>query len=60
MLPGDRLLLASDGLMKHLTDKEIGEVVQRSGNIEAACRALIDITKQYGAQDNVTCLLLEA
>lgn len=60
LMPGDRLLLASDGLMKHVTDDEISATVQREGNIENGCRALIELTKQRGAHDNVTCLLVEA
>ncbi len=29
MMPGDRILLASDGLMKHLDDPEIGRIVPK-------------------------------
>ena len=60
MLPGDRLLLASDGLMKHLEDPEIGQIVRSYPVLDQACTALIEAVKQSGAQDNVTCLLVEA
>ena len=60
MLPGDRLLLASDGLMKHLDDPEIGRIVQSYQDISQACTTLIEAVKASGAQDNVTCLLIEA
>ena len=60
MLPGDRLLLASDGLMKHLEDPQIGQIVQSCPDIGQACATLIEAVKQSGAQDNVTCLLVEA
>ncbi|MGI4756761.1 MAG: PP2C family protein-serine/threonine phosphatase [Janthinobacterium lividum] len=60
VVAGDRILLASDGLMKHLTDPEIGDIVRRSSSIQIACTALIDTVKKLGAQDNVTCLLVEA
>lgn len=60
LLPGDRLLLASDGLMKHLSDEQIGTIVQTCTTVDEACATLIERTKQCGAQDNVTCLLVEA
>ncbi len=60
MLPGDRLLLASDGLMKHLADPEIGCILHDSGNIAEGCSALIAAVKRSGAEDNVTCLIVEA
>ena len=49
----------SDGLMKHLSDDEIRHVVNVSNSVEQACAALIHAVKQDGAQDNVTCLLIE-
>ncbi len=60
MMPGDRILLASDGLMKHLDDPEIGRIVQSCTDIAQACSTLIEAVKLSGAQDNVTCLLVEA
>ncbi len=59
LLPGDRVLLASDGLMKHLSDAEIAQIANRSGRVEDACAGLIAAVKQDGAQDNVTCVLVE-
>jgi serine/threonine protein phosphatase PrpC len=60
MLPGDRILLASDGLMKHIDDPEIGRIIQSCPDITQACATLIEAVKTAGAQDNVTCLLIEA
>ncbi len=59
LLNGDRVLLASDGLMKHLSDMEIARMVNASLTVESACAALIEAVKNDGAQDNVTCLLVE-
>ncbi len=59
MTAGDRLLLATDGLMKHMTDPEIAEMISTAGSIDAACALLINTVKARGALDNVTCLLLE-
>ncbi len=60
LMPGDRLLLASDGLMKHLTDAQIGQIVHDFPDIAQGCATLIEAVKHSGAQDNVTCLLIEA
>lgn len=57
--PGDRLLLASDGLMKHLHDEEIGRIARNADTVELACSRLIEAVKAFGAQDNVTCLLVQ-
>ncbi len=57
---GDRLLLASDGLMKHLEDEEIGRIVRHAATVDQACSRLIEAVKAFGAQDNVTCLLVQA
>ena len=59
LLSGDRLLLASDGLMRHLSDSEIAHTVWAAGEPERGCQDLIETTKQRGAGDNVTCLLIE-
>lgn len=58
--PGDRVLLASDGLMKHLSDAEIARIVHASPTVQNACERLIGAVKAFGASDNVTCLLVEA
>ncbi len=60
LLPGDRLLLASDGLMKHLDDEGIARIVHGSSTVQQACERLIEAVKTFGAQDNVTCLMIEA
>ncbi len=59
LIAGDRVLLASDGLMKHLSDAEIANLVNASPTVDIACAVLIDAVKKNGAQDNVTCLLVE-
>lgn len=59
LLPGDRLLLATDGLMRHVADSEIAALTGKCPDLEAACLGLIELAKQRGAKDNVTCLLLE-
>ncbi|MFB3812947.1 MAG: Stp1/IreP family PP2C-type Ser/Thr phosphatase [Terriglobales bacterium] len=56
--PGDMLLLASDGLMRHVPDDKILAIVTGTQHLREACDKLIEAAKQGGGTDNVTCLLL--
>lgn len=57
-LPGDILLLASDGLTKHVKDEAILAMVQEAPSLEAACDKLIQAAKEHGGDDNITCVLV--
>lgn len=57
-LPGDVLLLTSDGLTRNLHDDDILRIVASSRTLEQACTSLIQTAKDRTADDNVTCLLL--
>ena len=57
--PGTGVLLATDGLTRYLTAEEISSVLAAS-TFDAACANLIDLAKQRGGQDNITCILLLA
>jgi serine/threonine protein phosphatase PrpC len=57
-LPGDLLLMTSDGLTRHVKDEEILQVVQRASDLERACAELVETAKQRGGDDNITCLLV--
>lgn len=57
-LPGDLLLMTSDGLTRHVKDEEILAIVQRAADLEQACAELVEIAKQRGGDDNITCLLV--
>jgi protein phosphatase len=56
--PGDLLLMASDGLTRHVQDEEILEIVQAPDSLEQACGALIQTARDRGGDDNITCLLV--
>ncbi len=58
VLPGDILLLCSDGLTRHLPDESLLEVITRAASLEAACAALVQAAKDAGGDDNITCLLV--
>ncbi len=55
---GDRYLLCSDGLDKHLKDDEIAEIM-RGDDTESIARALVDLTLERGAVDNVSVCVVE-
>jgi len=55
---GDRFLLCSDGLDKHIKDPEI-ETLLQSGPPADVARRLVDITLERGAVDNVTVCVVE-
>ena len=58
MESGDRYMLCSDGLTKHIPDMEIQEIL-RNGNAEQTCRKLIDVTLSRGAGDNVSTVVVD-
>lgn len=56
--PGERLLLCSDGLVVTATDEEMYEAVGRGDTPEESLEHLLELSKQRGAPDNVTAVLL--
>jgi serine/threonine protein phosphatase PrpC len=55
--PGDRLLLASDGLYGPLQDKDILKPFRRKRKPEGICRALIRAACKAGGRDNITAVV---
>ncbi|MFY0665468.1 MAG: serine/threonine-protein phosphatase [Natronospirillum sp.] len=56
--PGDRYLLCSDGLTRHIEDDEISRMLA-DGTPQVVCRNLINLTLERGAKDNVTVVVVE-
>ncbi|WP_132993505.1 PP2C family protein-serine/threonine phosphatase [Gordonia zhaorongruii] len=58
-VPGDVVLLCSDGLDGELEDTEIAELVEEAdGDVEKAAAALVETALERGAHDNVTVITL--
>ena len=56
---GDKLLLCTDGLTKHVSDQRISEVFQNMTSSEQAARTLVNDALEAGGSDNVTALVLQ-
>ena len=55
--PGDSFVVCSDGLTQHVSDEEILKQVSSHGS-QQACDALIALTLERGARDNVTVIVV--
>ena len=58
MRRGDRYLLCSDGLTKHVVDAELADILY-DGSTERICWELIELTLLRGASDNVTAIIID-
>jgi len=54
------LLLATDGLTKHVSTAEIKEHIEQMTSSEQLCRSLLDLTLERGGTDNVTLIAARA
>lgn len=56
---GDAVLLCSDGLTRHVNAEQIAEVLGKPGqSAMESCHVLIELAKQTGGSDNITCLVI--
>jgi protein phosphatase len=59
LLPGDQVVLCSDGLTRYVSDEEILAVATRTPT-EHAVRQLVHLANERGGKDNISVLLLYA
>lgn len=57
-LPGDLVLLCSDGLTDMVSDSEIAAVLRGGGPLEALCARLVEAANTAGGADNVAVVLM--
>jgi serine/threonine protein phosphatase PrpC len=57
LLPGDHLLLCSDGLYRMVRPAELAEAAHATPDGASACERLVTLANERGAPDNVTVLL---
>jgi serine/threonine protein phosphatase PrpC len=59
--PGDTLLLTSDGLLRHVDQVELAQIVPNLLQPpDEVCQKLIDLANQRGGMDNSTCIVVRA
>lgn len=59
LMPGDIILLCSDGLTNMLEDEEIREIVSRDESLSEKGKQLIDTANQNGGKDNIAVILID-
>ncbi len=59
LLPGDKLLVCSDGLNSMLDDQKIQILIQESTSPQVACDYLVDAANLAGGEDNISVVLIE-
>lgn len=60
LLPGDALLLCTDGLNKMLSDDRIAALLGRAPDASSACDGLVEEARRAGGVDNVTVAVARA
>jgi protein phosphatase len=55
---GDRLVMCSDGLTRHLSPEDIAAIVLKTDNPTEATLDLIELTNARGAEDNVSAIVV--
>ena len=58
LLPGDFLLLCTDGLTRGIPDPEIAQILASSANPQAAVDRLIETALERGGEDNITAIVV--
>lgn len=59
LMPGDRLLICSDGLSSLIDDAAIAEVLKDS-DPAAAARSLVEAANRAGGDDNISVIIVDA
>jgi len=54
---GDRYVFCTDGLTRHVQEKEILEIINKKPNPQRACDSLIELANQRGGEDNITVVI---
>ncbi|MEO8398142.1 MAG: Stp1/IreP family PP2C-type Ser/Thr phosphatase [Chloroflexota bacterium] len=56
--PGDRIVMCSDGLTRHVKPNEIAAIVVEEDDPEVASQRLIDLANERGGEDNVSAIIV--
>ena len=56
----ESLLLCCDGVIAHLTDDDIHEIIVNSDDPHKACQKIVDVANERGGTDNISLIILSA
>ena len=59
LVPGDRLILCSDGLWEMTRDDGIEETMLRELDPQVACDMLVELANMAGGTDNISIIIVE-
>ena len=60
LIPGDMVILCTDGLTDLVADEEILEILDTEGSREDQLQKLVDLANLRGGHDNITIVILQA
>ncbi len=58
--PGDRLLMASDGLTGVVADSDVAKILGNVDDPQQAALTLVNLALTNDSKDNITCLIIHA
>lgn len=59
LMPGDALLLCSDGLSRMVSEETMADTLARLQQPQEICRTLVDLANQNGGEDNITVVVAQ-
>lgn len=59
LMPGDIVILCSDGLYGEVTDSQMAEIIDSGEDMNDTCRKLVDAANYNGGNDNITVVCIE-
>ena len=60
LVPGDQVLICTDGLTDLVDDEEILEIIEGENSKDEQLQKMVDIANQRGGHDNITAVVLQA
>lgn len=58
LLPGDTIMLCSDGLSNMVSDHEMETLIQETDTLEATAKKLVQTANEHGGTDNISVVLV--
>ena len=59
LLPGDSVVLCSDGLHRYVDSEQLAQIIDESADPQVACQRLIKIANDAGGEDNITVIVCQ-